>query len=110
MHTSMDTDTKDKKPMKPLIAAPVDGGSASDRERVCTPEDRIVGSSPVAAGPLHSPSFTSSPSADVASSEVSKPWGRRAAAVRSSFYRVLTDRITSGYLVPLSRRKRVWLS
>jgi len=69
MHRSMDTDTKDKKPMKPLIPAPVDGGSASDRERLCSPGHRIGGSSPVAAAPIHSPSFTSSPSADVASSE-----------------------------------------
>ena len=61
------SDAGEKKAMKPLIPH----AAAARREILCTPEHQITDTSPTAAGHLHSPSFTSSPSADVASSEVS---------------------------------------
>ena len=61
------SDAAEKKTIKPLVPP----AAAARTGILCTPEHRITDSSPTAAVPLHSPSFTSSPSADVASSEVS---------------------------------------
>ena len=75
MHSSSDAESKDmkKEAMKPLIAAAAgafDVDATSDRDHDCSPDHRIKGL-PVATGPLHPPSFTSSPRGELASSEVS---------------------------------------
>jgi hypothetical protein len=60
-----------KKPLK--AASLISAAAQATSEVLCTPEHQITEDSPSRrAGPLHSPSFTSSPSAAVASSEVSK--------------------------------------
>ena len=60
-------DAGENKSMKALIPA----AAEARRETLCTPEHRITDSSPSEVVPLHPPSFASSPSADIASAEVS---------------------------------------
>jgi len=61
------SDAGESKPLKALLSVAAGAGS----EILYSPEHSITDSSPSASVPLHSPSFTSSPSATMASSEVS---------------------------------------
>jgi len=59
------SDAGESKPLKALLSVAAGAGS----EILYSPEHSITDSSPSASVPLHSPSFTSSPSATMASSE-----------------------------------------
>jgi hypothetical protein len=71
-HESGHPGANEKKTMKAMQSREVEVVASRPRaEILCNPEHQIADASPTPAVPLHSPSLTSSPSGDVASSEVS---------------------------------------